>query len=92
MKKFATDGWMNHRTYLWPEGKKRGALAIHEQELADEDLAAARVVVDAEGKSTGGVVDTAVSLEMQTIGKIGSIPLKNPNFGKIPSKDLSLEM
>ena len=57
MKKFATDGWMNHRTYLWPEGKKRGALAIHEQELADEDLAAARVVVDAEGEGAGGVVD-----------------------------------
>ena len=57
MKKFATDGWMNHRTYLWPEGKKRRALAIHEQELADEDLAAARVVVDAEGEGAGGVVD-----------------------------------
>jgi len=57
MKKFATAGWMNHRTYLWPEGKKRGALAIHEQELADEDLAAARVVVDAEGEGAGGVVD-----------------------------------
>ena len=55
---------MDHSTCLWPEGKKRRALAIHEQELADEDLAAARVVVDAEGKGTGGVVDTAVSLEM----------------------------
>jgi len=25
-------------------------------------------------------------------GKIGFIPLKDPNFGKIPSKDSSLEM
>ena len=31
---------------------------------ADGDLAAARVVVDTEGKGAGGVVDTAVSLEM----------------------------
>jgi hypothetical protein len=42
--------------YLWPEGEERRALAIHEEQLAGEDLAAAQVVVDAEGEGAGGIV------------------------------------
>ncbi len=42
---------------LRPEGEKRRAVAIHEQQVAGESFAAAGVVVDAEGELAGGVVD-----------------------------------
>jgi hypothetical protein len=32
---------LDQLVYLWPEGEERCALAIHEEQLAGEDLAAA---------------------------------------------------
>lgn len=43
--------------YLWPEGEERRALAVHEQQVAGAELAAAGVVVDAEREPAGVVVD-----------------------------------
>jgi hypothetical protein len=48
---------LDQLVYLWPEGEERRALAIHEEQLAGEDLAAAQVVVDAEGEGADGIVD-----------------------------------
>jgi hypothetical protein len=42
---------------LWPEGEERRALAVHEQQVAGAELAAAGVVVDAEREPAGVVVD-----------------------------------
>lgn len=42
---------------LWPEGEERGAAAVHEEDFSGEGLAAAAVVVDAEGEPPAGVVD-----------------------------------
>jgi hypothetical protein len=43
--------------YLRAESQERRAAAVHEEELAGEELPAARVVVDAERQAAGGVVD-----------------------------------
>jgi hypothetical protein len=59
---------LDQLVYLWPEGEERRALAIHEEQLAGEDLAAARVVVDATGEGASGVVDREAVGALEAVG------------------------